>query len=1029
MFTSFYLKENQDFANGIDDKRGLSNDDSRTLKWSIQAGVDVTPLIAFWGVFADDADALQAKHAALGLGASTKIRDLLIRYKQLIPADNAAFNAHFEDLYPGKPIRTICLEGTKGTADYYSKPDGCTDPRYALGWYNAWRNAYDDAAGTKASTHAQSLVDRFYPDVACVVCPSSLPECDDSTCSSGECVVTQDTCSKCATATCKTCIVCAALEPECEDGCKDCRLSDQTCDECGVPYCADVEEPCIACVGLEPECDAGCKSCVKTGATCTACATATCADANDDCVFCPQEVPQCNAGCDLCQVKEATCNSCATATCTDDGDSGLGGSWNPAKLEEDRSSCIAECNRDDQFCCTNNWGGCQQPTCAMGCLVAWFADDEASCIAECDTIAGDNPGASGCSYQHVPSDTELSMCGGPDGCGSVCGASWGVGNTAAGNDCTVGACYQGCRNANSDSLRGDFFNGANGDSGNSNTGGHDGCVLCAQEAPECGVGCQDCRVSEQSCSACPSARCHDDDGNGNGTGIQCRTLDACRPRKGMRWLDTPPKPPVTTLPPPPPTPTPTPTLPPTPAPPKDGTKKIFLIAGQSNAEGNVKLSGLRGLAALLPKGKAALSSPEQTAARAAVLDARGFMCNTDVADASAADVVIDSLRTSTSGWQDIAAGWSHSSATITSANFRYRAVTLVAKAAVGAGTGGDGTPDIDYCTALCMEFLNSEANPDESTGCYDPFCGSNQLLSCSQACKAKRAGATASECLDVCQGSRKCTFELAGLEFPACSSCGISQGYEHECKLVSTSGCTHACNAASGSSGTVDDAPLVEDRCSSSPADTVRTGPVLSRYSPKGVEMLAPGYGSFSTDDVTFGPELVFGKVLGDRLASKTAIVKVAMGGSSLADHWRVGGTLYNQLIADATEAQASSNGVFGGFVWFQGFNDQFDDVWCRGDVMDAEYEQNLRAFFGAVRADLGVADLPIVVVKARNGQDAMANIQAAQEAVAAPAGGMDHVALVRSDDTSECFHYDSGAQAVIGERAAEAMLQLMGQP
>jgi len=409
------------------------------------------------------------------------------------------------------------------------------------------------------------------------------------------------------------------------------------------------------------------------------------------------------------------------------------------------------------------------------------------------------------------------------------------------------------------------------------------------------------------------------------------------------------------------------------------------------------------------------------------------MCDAEVANAGAADVVIDSLRTSTSGWQDIDAGWLHSSATITSANFRYRAVTLVAKADVGAGTDGDGIPDIDYCTTLCMDFLNSEANPDESTGCYDPFCGSNQLMSCSQACKAKRAGATASECLGVCQGPRKCTFALAGLEFPGCSSCGISQGYEHECTILSTSGCTHACNAASGSSGTIDDAPLVEDRCSSSPADTVRTGPDLSRYSPKGVEMLAPGYGSLSTEEVTFGPELVFGKVLGDRLASQTAIVKVAMGGSSLADHWRVGGTLYNQLIADATEAQASSNGVFGGFVWFQGFNDQFDDVWCRSNVMDVQYEQNLRAFFDAVRSDLGVADLPIVVVKARNGGDAMTNIQAAQESVVfgsestQHSGGMDNVALVRSDDTSECFHYDSGAQAVIGERAAEAMLQLLG--
>jgi hypothetical protein len=58
-------------------------------------------------------------------------------------------------------------------------------------------------------------------------------------------------------------------------------------------------------------------------------------------------------------------------------------------------------------------------------------------------------------------------------------------------------------------------------------------------------------------------------------------------------------------------------------------------------------------------------------------------------------------------------------------------------------------------------------------------------------------------------------------------------------------------------------------------------------------------------------------------------------------------------------------------------------------------------------------------------GLDAMLNIQTAQEAVAADDA---YVGLVHSHDTSECFHYDSGAHVVVGERAAQVMLDLLGK-
>lgn len=306
----------------------------------------------------------------------------------------------------------------------------------------------------------------------------------------------------------------------------------------------------------------------------------------------------------------------------------------------------------------------------------------------------------------------------------------------------------------------------------------------------------------------------------------------------------------------------------------------------------------------------------------------------------------------------------------------------------------------------------------------------NQLMSCHQACKARRQGATQAQCLGACKGPRKCSFELAGLSFPACTSCGIDEGYKEECHVSSTKGCAHGCTESSGKSGLGEDAKALDNsQCDATPANSERSGPDLSRYSAQGWHPLAVGFGAHGQGN--YGPELAFGALLGEAYSSKSSgslgqpmVVKVSMGGSSLADHWRVGGSLYNQLIGDAQDALAANKGSdIGGFVWFQGFNDQFDDAWCRGNVMDVHYGANLKTFFAAVRQALGKPELPIVIVKARNGGDAMKNIQQGQDSVAA---GDANIAIVASADTSECFHYDSGAQIVIGERAANAMLQLM---
>ena len=80
------------------------------------------------------------------------------------------------------------------------------------------------------------------------------------------------------------------------------------------------------------------------------------------------------------------------------------------------------------------------------------------------------------------------------------------------------------------------------------------------------------------------------------------------------------------------------------------------------------------------------------------------------------------------------------------------------------------------------------------------------------------------------------------------------------------------------------------------------------------------------------------------------------------------------------------------GFVWFQGWNDQYGGA-------EAEYEQHLRNFIGDVRRDLHAPELPFVIgVMGQNGstaaKGAMLTIQRAQMNVA----DLAHVTAVRTD-------------------------------
>jgi len=116
-------------------------------------------------------------------------------------------------------------------------------------------------------------------------------------------------------------------------------------------------------------------------------------------------------------------------------------------------------------------------------------------------------------------------------------------------------------------------------------------------------------------------------------------------------------------------------------------------------------------------------------------------------------------------------------------------------------------------------------------------------------------------------------------------------------------------------------------------------------------------------------------------------------------------GALYRQVLADYKQVTENAETWFPqlkgrkpelvGFVWFQGWNDQYGG--------QDEYASNLKCFIKDMRKDLGVANLPFVIVAmGQNGSkpatDAMLTIQNAQMSMNDVPEFKGNVKAIRSD-------------------------------
>lgn len=132
----FWHSVGVDFMNGIEYPTNSDPTDSRILRMSRAAGVDLTPLIHFWGVPAQNLASLKSAMLAEGLKPSADIYDRIIHYQSIVPMNLTEFEAHYQK-----------IKGAPRDQD----------------WYDTMRTAYTQAMGNASVSRVQNIINLHFP--------------------------------------------------------------------------------------------------------------------------------------------------------------------------------------------------------------------------------------------------------------------------------------------------------------------------------------------------------------------------------------------------------------------------------------------------------------------------------------------------------------------------------------------------------------------------------------------------------------------------------------------------------------------------------------------------------------------------------------------------------------------------------------------------------------------------------------------------------------------------------------------------
>jgi len=210
------------------------------------------------------------------------------------------------------------------------------------------------------------------------------------------------------------------------------------------------------------------------------------------------------------------------------------------------------------------------------------------------------------------------------------------------------------------------------------------------------------------------------------------------------------------------------------------------------------------------------------------------------------------------------------------------------------------------------------------------------------------------------------------------------------------------------------------------------------------------GYGT-PTGRHHIGPELQIGHQLGDATEQPVLLIKTAWGGKSLYKDFRPPsaggetGEFYQKMLTEVQEALGNIDTEFpalagrpmkiAGFIWFQGWNDMYNDE------AREHYEDNLVHLITDVRAQFKNQRLPVVIGELGNGGPQagknMLTIRAAQKAAAARRELGGNVSFVPTTDfarpkedspnVGHGHHWFGNAESyfLIGDALGEAMVKL----
>lgn len=146
----FYTTVSEDAENGITYPINSDPVDNRILRISTSAGVDLRPLIHFWGVHPLSADALgDAILADTSIHPSVEIYDQLQYYKSIVPMSNAAFQT-----FGSKHFSKSKINSYSGTNIW----------SYTEGFYNHWWNDYGVAEANAAIAEVDLILNLYFPD-------------------------------------------------------------------------------------------------------------------------------------------------------------------------------------------------------------------------------------------------------------------------------------------------------------------------------------------------------------------------------------------------------------------------------------------------------------------------------------------------------------------------------------------------------------------------------------------------------------------------------------------------------------------------------------------------------------------------------------------------------------------------------------------------------------------------------------------------------------------------------------------------